>query len=116
MRTLLIQYVITPEISLARLVALKYVIPNKRAAPDPFFGSVAVAINDTIYTFGGISAGSGRNELWTLSRTETGGFTCSIIEHQCRQESPSPRYGHTGWKFVEIYGYLKVQDLHHRAI
>ena len=90
----------------------KHVIPNIQTAPDSFYGAVAVAIEGSVYTFGGmiaegyrgglfiVSAECERNELWTLSRTETGGFTWSIIDPQCKKESPSPRYGHTGWEYA----------------
>ena len=90
----------------------KHVIPNIQTAPVSFYGAVAVAIEGSVYTFGGmiaqgysgglriLSAKGESNELWTLSRTETGGFAWSIIDPQCKKESPSPRYGHTGWEYA----------------
>ena len=79
----------------------KHVIPMQKEAPDLFHSAVAVAIEGTIYTFGGWSSRlSEQNELWTLSRTETGGFTWSFINHQCAKKSPSPRHGHMGWEYA----------------
>ena len=78
----------------------RHVIPDIRPAPNSFYSAVAVAIDGSIYTYGGISVEGERNELWTLSRSETGGFTWSIIDSQCKKESPSPRYGHTGWEYA----------------
>ena len=78
----------------------KYSIPNKRgAAPEPFYDAVAVAIKGTIYTFGGRDPKE-RNALWTLNRTERGGFTWCFIKPQNKKESPSPRRGHTGWEYA----------------
>ena len=83
----------------------EYVIPQRRDAPEPFTDTVAVKIGGTIYTFGGMSIDDGgramneRNELWTFKRTEKGGFTWSCIKPQCKEESPSPRYRHTGWEY-----------------
>ena len=83
----------------------KHVIPNIQTAPKSFYSAVAVAIEGSVYTFGGMIAEGyspkcESNELWTLSRTETGGFTWSYIDPQCKKESPSPRYGHTGWEYA----------------
>ena len=64
-----------------------------KTAPDQLYGAVAVAIEDSIYTFGGNLAE--RNALWTLSRTEDGCFTWTFIEPRCEKESPSSqKYAH----------------------
>ena len=80
----------------------KHVIPKKRAAPRFLHHAVAVAIESTIYTFGGRSTctNTERNDLFTLRRTETGDFTWTFIKHQCDKESPSPRDQHTGWEYA----------------
>ena len=80
------------------------VIP-KHGAPEPFYGAVAVAINGTIYTFGGTVDGKyadsdrDRNALWTLRKGHTGNFTWNFIKVQ-RKASPSPRREHTGWEYA----------------
>ena len=88
----------------------KHVIPkhviDKNGAPEPFHLAVAVAINRTIYTFGGTGYGyyadtiRERNALWTLSKAKTGSFTWNFIEFQHDKDSPSPRIGHTGWEYA----------------
>ena len=80
----------------------KQLIPKKsNEAPFPFYNAVAVAIEGTIYTFGGGNAHvEERNQLWTLSRTETGDFVWRFINHRCKKESPSPRRRHTGWEYA----------------
>ena len=77
----------------------KQATTTTRESPKPFDCAVAVLIEGIIYTFGGESEDFERNELWTLSRTETGDFTWSFIKNQCDKESPSPRQGHTGWEY-----------------
>ena len=76
----------------------KYVIPKEREVPASLYNAVAIAIEGTIYTFGGRSTRieSSSNNVWTLSRTEAGEFTWSVIRYQCNDESPSPREEHTG--------------------
>ena len=78
----------------------KVVIPKKRDAPDPFYGAIAVAIGGIIYTFGGKDKQSVKNELWALNKTKSGCFKWSCIKTHCKGESPSPRYGHTGWEYA----------------
>ena len=79
----------------------KHATTKRREAPEPFIYAVAVAIKGTVYTFGGWRYESYEsNELWTLNRTETGSFTWGVIKYQCEKESPSPRYGHTGWQYA----------------
>ena len=87
----------------------KHATSKRRVAPEPFEYAVAVTIEGTIYRFGGrrYDGDVATNDLWTLSRTETGGFTWSFIKYQSDKESPSPRYGHTGWQYagkVWIFG------------
>ena len=83
-----------------------YAIPkeviNKGGAPDPFHAAVAVAVNGTIYTFGGTENTNRkiRNALWTLSKAKTGCFTWSSIRSQHDKASPSPRREHTGWEYA----------------
>ena len=78
---------------------------DKTGAPKSFLGAVAVAINETIYTFGGqgfelhADGRYDRNELWILSKGKTGYFTWSLIKFQHKKESPSPRIWHTGWEY-----------------
>ena len=78
----------------------------KNGAPGPFLEAVAVAINGTIYTFGGTGYGKNanstidRNALWTLSKGKTGYFTWNLIKGQHDNASPSPRTGHTGWEYA----------------
>ena len=79
----------------------KHVIPYQKEAPEPFYGAIAVVIEGTIHTFGGIGTeGERRNALWTLSRTERGCFTWRFMKYQNEDESPSPRNGHTGWEYA----------------
>ena len=80
----------------------KHVI-EERGEPGPFYGAVAVAIHGTIYTFGGINNCDfrERNALWTLSKTNLECFAWNSIRVQHAKESPSPRYGHTGWEYAE---------------
>ena len=79
----------------------KYVITRQSQAPDPFESAVVAVIDGTIYTFGGYDKVGVRNALWNLSRTncKRGYLKWSFIEPRCKEESPSPRYGHTGWEF-----------------
>ena len=85
----------------------EYAIPKhviaRSGLPEPFHFAVAVAINGTIYTFGGADyVGSRtRNELWTLSKAKTGCFTWRSIKPQCDKESPSPRRAYTGWEYAQ---------------
>ena len=80
----------------------KHVIPKKREAPRSLHYAVAVSIESIIYTFGGMCTHEHIeiNELWTLSRTETGDFTWTFIKYQSDKESPSPRDQHTGWEYA----------------
>ena len=79
----------------------KHATTKRRVAPESFAYAVAVTIEGTIYTFGGRRYDDvATNELWTLSRKETGGFTWSFIKYQSDKESPSPRSGHTGWQYA----------------
>ena len=79
----------------------KKLAPDKRVAPEPFYSAVAVAVEGSIYTFGGLDMKrERRNALWTLSSTEKGCFTWSSMKHQHEEESPSPRNGHTGWEYA----------------
>ena len=79
---------------------LKFVIPDTMDAPEPFLNAVAVSIDGTIYTFGGLDTTSMdyRNALWTLERTKKGGFKWSYINPQWKEQSPSPRAWHSGWE------------------
>ena len=81
----------------------KFVIPDTMNAPEEFISAVADTIDGVIYTFGGRHTGSRyefeRNALWTLERTKKGGFAWSYIKPQCKEQSPSPRTGHTGWEY-----------------
>ena len=80
----------------------KHVISDTNAAPEPFHGAVATIINGTIYTFGGVvtNRSRSRNELWTLSKAKRECFTWSFKETRCKEKSPSPRSGHTGWEYA----------------
>ena len=79
---------------------------DKNGAPEWFYGAVAVVINGTICTFGGVGYGKYansirfRNALWTLNKGNTGYFTWNFIESHPDKQSPSPRDGHTGWEYV----------------
>ena len=79
-----------------------HVIPDTSDAPEPFMGAVAVAIDKTLYTFGGCRAVdiALRNALWKLSRRKEGCFSWSFYNPQCEEKSPSPRQGHTGWEYA----------------
>ena len=77
-----------------------HVIPDSSCAPEPFIGAVAVAIDKIVYTFGGCTEDlTVRNAVWKLSRTKGGGFSWSFYP-QCKEKSPSPRDGHTGWEYA----------------
>ena len=80
----------------------KHVIPCTNVAPKPFYGAVGVAISGAIYTFGGMYTedSNTRNELWTLSKATRECFTWNFNETSREEESPSPRVGHTGWKYA----------------
>ena len=80
-----------------------HIIPDTSCTPKPFLGAVAAAINKTVYIFGGRSAATNWNEtnaLWKLNRTKVGGFSWSFSNPQCKEKSPSPRTGHTGWEYA----------------
>ena len=79
----------------------KYVTPYSKDAPVPFIWAVAVVIHGVIYTFGGFDTQNfdQTNALWTLNRTREY-FTWTFIEPKCKEESPSPRMGHTGWEYA----------------
>ena len=78
----------------------EHTIPGTRCAPEPFHGAVAAAIRKTVYTFGGCNPNTFHpsNALWKLSQTKGGCFTWSFCKSQCKEKSPSPRDGHSGWK------------------
>ena len=79
----------------------KHATTERTVRPKPFKYAVVAAIEGTIYTFGGLRYDNVEtNVLWTLSRSETGSFTWSYMKYQCDKESPSPRYGHTGWQYA----------------
>ena len=80
----------------------KYVIAESDFAPEPFHSAVAVAINGSIYTFGGIDCGGNRirNALWILHKIKTGCFVWSFVKFHNDKASPSPRTGHTGWNYA----------------
>ena len=79
-----------------------HVISDTNAAPEPFHEAVAAVIDGIIYTFGGRHTKGQRlrNELWTLSKVKGECFTWSFKETPCKEESPSPRGGHTGWEYA----------------
>ena len=79
-------------------------------AAGPYL-SVAVAVEGTVYTFGGRDYDAGNfdasNSMWKLSRTMERSFIWSFTEYQIREESPSPRCDTSGWEFagkVWIFG------------
>ena len=82
----------------------KLVLSAQSCAPEPCQGAAAVAIDRTLYIFGGITSHCCKrkhsNELWTLSKSTGGCFTWRFIETQCKEESPSPRAFHTGWAYA----------------
>ena len=82
----------------------KHSIVDKGCAPEPFHGAAAVTIDGIIFIFGGVSGKDSTepetNALWTLCRTPGGSFTWSFINPHCKEESPSPRVGHTGWEYT----------------
>ena len=83
----------------------KLVIPNAKRTPVPFCAGVAVVIKEDIYTFGGLEVmrepgrPSGTNALWKMSKTQKGCFVWHNIKHKM-EESPSPRWRHSGWAFA----------------
>ena len=79
----------------------KHVIPDTSDAPLPFSGAVATAIDGSIYTFGGCDTNCAitNHDLWKL-REKREGFTWSLVATQCKEKSPSPRIGHTGWGYA----------------
>ena len=80
----------------------KHTISSRSRAPEGFHGAAAVAIERIIYIFGGehIWTRSTSNELWKLSRNESGCFKWSCIRYQCKGKSPSPRDSHSTWEFT----------------
>ena len=76
----------------------EYVIQETVDAPEPFVRAVADTIDGTIYTFGGVNK-KYLNDLWTLKKTKRECFIWSYIKPQCKEQSPSPRTGHTGWEY-----------------
>ena len=81
----------------------KHEMPDTNCGPEPFYGAVAAVIDKTMYTFGGRNKYTGHpsNTLWKLSKTKEGCFTWSTNKPQCKEKSPSPRTGHTGWEYAE---------------
>ena len=80
----------------------KHVISDTNAAPEPFEAAVVAVIDKTIYTFGGMHTNGAhtQNELWTLSKAKRECFAWSFHESPYKEESPSPRRGHTGWEYA----------------
>ena len=80
----------------------KHVIPDTSDSPPQFTGAVATAINGSIYTFGGCDTNRTitNHDLWKLRRTKREGFTWSLSATQCKEKSPSPRAGHSGWGYA----------------
>ena len=80
-----------------------YAILETGEAPDELTNAVADTINGTIYAFCGQVLNKEyltvSNELWTLNRSKSGHFTWSYIKPQYKDQSPSPRSGHTGWAY-----------------
>ena len=78
----------------------EYAIQETRDVPVSFIHALAVAIDGTTYTFGGLNTkGKYLNDLWALERTKRGRFTWSYIKSQCKEQSPSPRAWHSGWEY-----------------
>ena len=79
----------------------KHNIPDMNRTPKPFHRAVAAAIDGTIYVFGGdVGKFTQNNDLWMLSKAKTGCFTWNFIQPQCKEESPSPRTGYSGWEYA----------------
>ena len=79
-----------------------HAIQDTSCAPEPFTGAVAAVIGETVYTFGGRRADPWalRNAVWKLSRTKEGCFSWSLSKPLCKDKSPSPRIGHSGWEYA----------------
>ena len=67
---------------------LKHAIPNNREAPDPFYNAVAVAIEGTIFIFGGRSFGMDWNELWILSRMKIQDLSHGALSNTSVKRNP----------------------------
>ena len=80
----------------------KHGILNTSCVPEPFGSAVAVAIDKTIYTFGGrsIKSAKPRNAIWKLNKTNEGCFTWRFNKPQCKEKSPSPRADLAGWEYA----------------
>ena len=79
----------------------KYQIPGKKNAPPALSLACAIAIGTHIQMFGGYLCDSGNatNDMWKLTRSPQGRFAWSKIEFQHDAKLPSPRHGHSGWKY-----------------
>ena len=80
----------------------RHAIPDTSCAPEPFHGAVAAAIDKTVYIFGGRSSKHDNvlNATWKLSKTNRQCFAWSCNKPQCKEKTPSPRTGHTGWEYA----------------
>ena len=79
----------------------KYKIPDYALAPHSIVAACAVAVDENVYLFGGVSlpADIHSNVLWKLSRTFDGCFMWRNINNENIINSPSPRESHTGWEY-----------------
>ena len=73
-----------------------------KQVPKPFAKAAAAAIDKTIYVFGGYDeSGHKSNAIWKLRKTKYEWFYWSeFYKPQCKEESPSPRAGHSGWEYA----------------
>ena len=79
----------------------KYIIPDHASAPPSTVGACAVAVEENVYLFGGVTLPEDiyNNALWKLSRTSNGCFIWRKINISSNINSPSPRESHTGWEY-----------------
>ena len=78
----------------------KYVIPGKKIVPPGNTSSCAVAIQETVFVFGGyIDKNNFTNAVWKLSVSKQC-FEWSRTKTQSKDKTPSPRYFHTGWEYA----------------
>ena len=77
-------------------------IPESELSPSNIACACAVTIKDYVLLFGGfnLSNNTYSNELWKLSRSSKGLFTCSKVITE-NMTLPSPRCLHSGWTYSE---------------
>ena len=80
----------------------KHMISESETAPHHIIHACAVAIEDDVYVFGGVSHinNTRTNALWTLKGTSKTSFVWHEIVTKNNMKAPSPRFSHQGWDYA----------------